>query len=379
MDELRSAFDAATEGISVPHGDLAAVMRRGTGRRRLRIAGGAASVVVVAALAWAGVAVTSDEVRPVPAGPGEVPRLRSRLVPVVIDGPAPPPDLASPEDLAEARAVTVAFHALLGAAPTWHLAYEGVERSDDAWKVRFVHFTPMTPVERELRKTELETLTSQLELESHELELEQAADRLAERLEEERRRPEQRRDLRRALRHLQREAQRVQARVVRLQAQVAGIELRRRRLRTRQPSWPVVVTIVQREGLVWVDHVTTDSPDAQALRAAAGYRERTSEIDAWGYDYFRPRFREGVEVLGFWTGPLPAPYEERCRPQVLANGRVVWTQPRPDDPPGTPEHWEGPPPSEDRRDGVMLSFGSRYDGDPRDLSLRMLCEWRVKP
>lgn len=385
MDDVRSMFEAAGEALRVPQGDLGAVMQRGAARRRRRIVARIASLSAVTLLGVGLAAILAgQEGRPVPAGPADVHRLRSRLVPVVMEGPSPPPQLAPASDRADARAVAVAFHALLGTAPRWHLGYEGFERSDDRWRVRFVQGTPATATERELRELELRLDTTLAEVESEQLELDARAGDV--RVSLQKAHDDDVAQLKELLRAVARTMLRVGAKAAELERQIARVEERQRELRELQPSWDVVVTVAQGDGLVFVEDVTTDSPDAAALRRAVGYAEDAAAVDIWGYDWFRPRFRpiDGtnanvrVEVLGFWMGPLAAPYEERCRPQVVAGGRVLWTQPRPNDPPGAPEHWDGPPPSEDMRDGLGLSFGLEYEGDLDDLSLRMLCEWRPR-
>lgn len=385
MDDVRSMFDDAVEGVPLPPGDLGAVVQRGTARRRRRIATRIAALSTVALVGGGLAAILGgQEVRPVPAGPDDVPSLRARLVPVVMEGPSPFPELAPAPDRADARAVAVAFHALLGSAPQWHLGYEGFERSGDEWHVRFVQGTPATRTERKLRELELSLDTALLRAETEMLELEARAEDLRAALEEAR--GDKAAALRRNARAARRTEARARARVSELKRQVAAIEEQQREVRGALPSYEVVVTVAQRDGTVLVEDVTTDSPDAAALRGAIGYAERADSVDIWGYDWYRPRFRASdgtkanvrVEVLGFWMGPLAAPYEERCRPQVLGRGRVVWTLPRPDDPPGAPEHWDGPPPTEDMRDGLARSFGVEYAGDPDELSLSMLCEWRPR-
>lgn len=385
MDDVRSTFDAAVEGVPVPPGDLAAVVGRGAVRRRRRIAARVAALSTVAVVGGGLAAILGgQESRPAPAGPGDARPLGSRLVPVVMEDPSPFPELASTPDRADARAVAVAFHALLGSAPRWHLGYEGFERSDDGWRVRFVQGTPATRIERELREVELNLETTLLRAESEMLELDARAEDLLSAREEAR--GDKADALRRRARAVRRTAARVRAKVAQLKQQVAAIEEQQREVRGRLPSYDVVVEVAQRDGVVFVEEVTTDSPDAAALRRATGYAEEATAVDIWGYDWFQPRFRRSdgtnanvrVEVLGFWMGPLWAPYEERCRPQVRGPDGVVWTEPRPDYPPGAPDHWDRPPPSEDMRDGLARSFEVGYVGEPDDLSLRMLCEWRPR-
>lgn len=355
--------------------------RMGTKAGRWVVAGFLSAVV--AGTVWA-VATRSNEKdsRPIPAIRDGTQGLGGRLVPVVVEGPAPSDELAAEDAVADARAVTVAFHALLDVAPRFHFAYEGLERSGDRWRVRFVQWTPFSAKERSLRRMELVVETAAARVEAEAIGALRSRDRLRDDRKDAPR--SERRRLKGLEAMLERRAERLAAKLDELQTRLAGVEDRVRSLRVRQPSYDVLVTVVEQD-VIAVDDVATDSPFATALAGAIGYAERSDGVDAWGADYYVPKVRRHdadtvrVSMLSFWTGPLGSTYEEQCRPEVRARtGKVVHRRPWPDHPPGVSEPWEGAPEDEDGRDGTMVSFGVRYRGDPDDLSLRMRCRWRAR-
>ncbi|HEX2294524.1 MAG TPA: hypothetical protein VHN37_04370 [Actinomycetota bacterium] len=379
---MRSLFDDASERVAVPPADLGAVVRRGEARRRRRIAGRAASLIVVAlAGSAAGLILAGQEGSPLPATRDEAPEPGGRLVPVVMSGPSPWPELAAAEDLAAARAVTVAFHALLDSATRYRFDYRGVEEVGGRWRVEFVEHGSLPPVLRELARARAHRTTQEAQVAANRAELAAHARRIRTALEEALgtdREPE----LRRSHRSVGEEVRRLERVAAQTAAEIEEIESRIRSFRRRQPSYRVFVTVAEAGGRVFVEDVTTASPNP-SIPDAIGYAERAADVDSWGADYFRLAFRrpdgrpDGVYVFvrPFWTGPLSSPYEERCRAQVTGpGGEAVWTQPEPHR--LTP--FTSAPASEDARDGGQLRFGFDYEGTVSDLSLRMLCEWRPR-
>lgn len=383
-DDVRSQFDGL-DRIAVPPGDLGWVVREGRARRRRRLATRLVSLsVLVAAAGGAAAIVAGQGGRPVSVGPHVPGRLASRLVPVQMEGPSPTPELASEDARGQARALTVAFHALLDRTRLERFDYRGIRRSGDAWLVEFVE-APSTEPERALARARRE-LEAKAELLQQRLsELERAAERLAVRLDnaarDRSRWIESHHDaLRRQVRRVRTEVERAASRADMARANEAN-------LRSRAQTFPVTLVVTDRDDAVVVTEVRTESPNAAALRGAAGYAEQAEDVDTWGADYYALRFdRSGradptvtVWVRSFWTGPLNAPYEELCRPQVVRrNGRVVWTMPEADYPPGAREPYDDGPSEESLRDSAQIRFGVAYEGDVDDLSLRMLCEWRPR-
>lgn len=387
MDDVRSMFDAAAENVPVPPGDVGAVVRRGATRRRKRIAAGLVSASVILAATGGAVAIFGgQDARPLPARVGDDRTPGSRLVPLVMRGPTPMPVLGSEQDRADARAVTVAFHAFLeGSRRQYLFDYEGFERQGNAWLVRFVQFAPPTPHEDQLRELEVELETAAERLRTQRFDMRRDAQRLVEELRDSLR--EEARELQSHLAALRRRMRQLEDRIRPYARRVAAVEADQKTLASRRPSWTVDLTVAESDGMIFVQDVTTDSPDAASLRRIVGHAERSSSVDAWGADYYDAVLRPqeppndgiGVEVRYFWTGPLYAPYEETCAQQVVGpDGKVVVTRPPRRFPPGGEHHYTTSPSDEDGRDGATISFGFDYDGDAADLSLRVVCEWRPR-
>ena len=381
MDETRSLFEAAEERVLVPPADLGAVVRRGRARRRCRMATGVVSALVVAVAGGAAAAILGgQDSRPVPVTPPDVHRPSERLVPVVMEGPTPFRELASADELADARAITVAFHAFLeGTGRRYNFDYEGFDDFEDKWRVRFAQFPPPSREEYRLRRLQRVVESQAERLRAERAELGAAARALRE--EKEARRA------RRLLAEL-RDARRDMKRMIRRQGrEMAALQERRQRLLGHPRPYVTELTIVEQEGTLVVEDVNTDSPEATSLSDAIGYSEPVAEVDAWGADYFDATFRRragptddvAVEVFGFWTGPLYSAYEETCRPQVVTRaGKVVWTERRIDAPPGARGLYQGAPEREETRDNLLVRFEIDYRGHVGGLSLRMLCAWRPR-
>jgi hypothetical protein len=372
-DDLRSVFDHALRHLRVPAGDLTAVVGRGRTRRRRRLAALAAGSAVIAATAGilvSNVAPGPPAPRPVAPGPDH------RDLPLLPDehlGPEPGPDLADPEDLADARAVTVAFHALVSRLPQYGLDYVGVVGDGDAWDVKF----------REVPEAEsLESVIAR-----HQARAGQMVGRvrgLEARVENLERRarsaagPAGRRAAARAAELRARVEQLAAAERAQLEQALeeANARLEEEQRRTGGP-FDVVLRVVLADAALVVDAVETESPDGEVLEAAAGYAEPVEGVDSWGADYFGLTFERApggglsAEVFRFWTGPIPGSYEENCVPEVRdAANELVW---RAEEPFG---RYEGAPPTEDARDGASVTFGVDYEGPTEGLRMEMDCTWR---
>lgn len=379
MDETRSWFEGVEERVVVPPGDLGAVVRRGRTRRRRRTATGLVSAVVVAVAGWGAAAVLGgQDARPVPATPDEVQHSGERLVPVLMEGRPPSPKLASPDELADARAITVALHAFLeGTSRRYDFDYAGFGDFEDEWWVRFEQFPGPSPKEQALHdlQRELERRVERLHAQLEAVRADE--DRLRETLDEARGRDARR--LRRSVAVLRRESRTLEEEIRKGRRRGLVVLNRRRSLFNQPPPYRTEVTVEERDGMLVVDDVSTNSPDIESLLDTIGYSEPVGGVDAWGTDYYDATFRRRagptdhvrVEVFGFWTGPLSSPYEERCRPQVVTrSGEVAWRSPS--------WPYEGAPRRDEIRDGGRLELGFEYDGDVGDLSLRMLCDWRPR-
>ncbi|HYO61377.1 MAG TPA: hypothetical protein VEU29_05715 [Actinomycetota bacterium] len=379
MDDVRSAFDDTVDRVPVPPGDLAAVVRRGRARRLRRIATMLASVSVVVVAGWGAAAILGgQDVRTVPGTVDPTPPAPGRLVPVVTKGRSPSPELAPADEIADARAITVGFHAFLeGTGRRFEFDYEGFGGSDGTWWIRFAQSPPPLRQETRLQEVQERAEAEARDLRGHRAELREAVRRLRNALQSAA--GQEARDVRRRLDRSRRERRRLDEVVARVERNVARIQAQRRRLLGVPRPYRTEITVVERDGMLVVDDVYTDSPEAAALRSSIGYAEPVADVDAWGADYydatFRPRTGSAdgvvVEAFGFWTGPLHSRYEERCRPRVFDRaGEVVWTGPL-----GV---YETAPRRDEIRDRLRIELGLGYDGDSGDLSLRMLCEWRPR-
>ncbi|MDQ4025197.1 MAG: hypothetical protein M3217_06880, partial [Actinomycetota bacterium] len=303
------------------------------------------------------------------------------LVPDEHLGPEPGPDLAEPEDLGDARAVTVAFHALVLRMSYYDFVYQGVERNGGAWRVTFLdgaepeslegaienHLEVLAQAEaaRAEQRERLASLQGRLEEEAHDL-----ARRTSERG---RRTRERARQAAAAAENVER----TEAELARLQRMVRKLERRLRAQEAEGGPFPVVLVVEESEGGLFVEAVETESPRLPELEATVGYTEPVDGVDSWGADYFGLQFErtgpdEGLSVAMnvFWTGPIPGRYEERCVPEIRdATNKVVW---RGDE---TRYRYNPTPRSEAMREWVV-SFGADHEGPIEDLRLEMECAWR---
>lgn len=377
MDDTRSLFEGVEERVVVPPGDLAAVVRRGRTRRRRRMAAGVVSALVVGVAGWGTAAILGgQDSRPVPATPPDVHRPIERLVPVLMEGPEPLPKLASADELADARAISVGFHAFLeGTGRRYEFDYAGFGDFEDEWWVRFEQFPPPSPEERGLRQLQRELERHLERLHARRVALRADVERLREALDD----TTDARRLRRSVAVLRGESRTLTEEIRRSRRQELVILNRRRRLFNQPSPYRTEVTVVERDGMLVVEDVSTNSPEIDSLLDAIGYSEPVEQVDAFGADYYDATFRPrsgsvhgaDVEAFGFWTGPLSSPYEESCRPRVVSRaGEVVWT--------GRPPPYESAPRRDEVRDSLLVRLGIDYRGDVGDLSLTMVCDWRMR-
>lgn len=389
-DDLRSRFEVATGRMSLPKGDLAAVARSGVAKRRWRYAATVLAAGVIVATGWFGVASRSGggvngPLLP-PAGPFEERDPDFVMVPVVMKGGDPGTDVAVERNIWEARAVTVAFHALLYRTGYEAIDYKNVSTVTRGWDVGFIHGVEDTSLKEAIR-TRREVVQ-----ETHERvqELERSRKRLLERLRkaarelrvrggEERRRGQ--RSSRERAAALEETAEQMAEERARLEVELEQLEAYVRAQEELGGPFDLTLHVEEAGDRLVVSSVSTDSPSQQELTEAEGYSEPVKHIDIWGADYFNASFAgpgvvddvDGLEMFGFWTSPVPSTYAESCRLRLTdAAGRVVWRQrkhPR--------SLFQKAVEPEDRRDQWVVGMGVDYEGTREGLRPEMVCRWRA--
>ena len=315
-DDVGRLFEVATSDVRTPRGDFESVVRGGSRRRRVRSGVALALSISVAGAALVGAAnLTGPEARPVPAGPKEVMPEVSTLVPETMEGRVPFRELASSEELATARAVTVAFHAFVRRTGYRDLDYLGAGPTPEGWVVSFVHRTDEEASAEEAREQTLSLRRDELEAEVEALRkvLRRAEARLSGRGREKQTRAS--RPPRETLKRLRREAQERQRRIERL------------RLAARPQV--VEVHVSRNAGRMTVARVEADPALAETYAPLVGYGERIAEIDVWGAAYYDwtlvpagvgdvvpgardGRLLDGSALFGV-RGALPRPARRRGR------------------------------------------------------------------
>lgn len=378
-EDVRALLIAAVDAIEVPDGDLGQVVR--SGKRRMiarRLAGGLA-VMAVGVAGWmtASNLASSDRVTdlPQPANPFQDTRKIDRLlVPTEMIGPSPGGEAGSEADIAEARAIAVGFHALLFRVG-YDFDYKGIERVDSSsWRLVFLDGLEPGYVQGSIRgrRSAMEDslgaiARSQATLEQLGRELREATDRGEQ---------ERADDLREDMAN-ERDTIRIEKRNVRdLRKGIARLK-RYIDKQTRQGGpFAVRLVVVEQDDALMVNGLRSDSLRSKELKAVLGYSERVEDVDSWGVDYYNARFaRRGDGVLfeaqGFWTGPIPTSYEEKCLLELLdKNGEVEWRQR------DIHDIWRGAEPSEDRRDGWFIGLGIEEEVFGPNISPRFRCESR---
>jgi hypothetical protein len=132
-DDLGQQLRARAERIPVPTGEMNEVLTGGRRKVRLRMAtvvGVTTLVALVVVLIRAN--PFEGDGSPAPVGPS----IHERLVPDVTVGPTPPVSMGTDTELDNARAATVAFHALVSSTG-YKLDYTGLERNGLIWTLSF--------------------------------------------------------------------------------------------------------------------------------------------------------------------------------------------------------------------------------------------------
>lgn len=374
-DNLRSLFDGATNEVPAPAGDLASVIRRGRARRGYGAALGTAAFVLLLTGAWVAVenARSGDDVPPARPGPDEKTYL---LVPTETS-PEPPSAFARKRDLEDARAVTVAFHALLHRVG-YDLDYKNVVPAGRrAWEVTFLDAGEEEAANRALQ-AQMEALLATR------ARVAEQVDRLVEldrNLRAKARAAGSRgRSAARKAKAIGREADAVRRTAAELRAEMRELEERLGTIRRRRGAGIALAVLrVERAGPELV--VASVRGPSGGLERVVGYSERVADVDVWGADYYDGSFEEpgavddvgGFEMHGFWTGPIPGAYRERCIATLVefrGGGGEVWRQR------GAPPY-HGAPATEDARDGWTTAFGIDYEGSAVGLDPLLRCSWRV--
>lgn len=356
---LRAGADSVTNSVTVPPPDLARVIRGG--RRRLIVRRGLA---VVAAAAAAGVLAlwSADfdgfgrrDTAPIHQPEQDSVERALIVVPAPEGAPAPGPA----EAVADARAITFAFHGLANTVG-YHYDYKEFARLDGAWSVKFLSGPDVDDIRAEVRASRSDIARARNELDETRDDAVAVADRLARA----RKRDNQERvsTLRNRLDAIMSETAELQ---VGLEHAVSHLREARTQLEAageKGGAEPIEV-IVERQDQ-WLTVVSVSGPfDEEETERIRDYRELAADVDVHGVDWYNVELVgpgvvddvSGVKAFGFWTGPIPSSYEEEC-PLILRarSGTVVYRQPDRDSPGSVA--WKAPS-NEDGRDGWSRGSG----------------------
>jgi hypothetical protein len=375
-DHLRDKFRSFADGIDVPAGDVAGVIR--DGRRGLVVRAAGMAMLVVALIAggwtWARSSFLASDRGDLTPAHREEPKPDFLLIPEEYDGPEPMPTPGRVEEVRTARAVTVAFHALLYSVG-YDYDYKGYQRTGERWMVRFLAGRTEREAEDFVRsrRFHIETTLTQLERAITKL---QATEQAESSADGDRRKAmaEQRMRLQRNIRTLG-EMLREQ------EEQLADGEDELARIRSGDGPEEIVLTVEERDGRIRV--IDAVGPFSEAgIENIEGYSQATDKVDVWGNDYYNARFTRShptgivtdFEMMGFWTGPIPSTYEESCLLEVRdSNGRLLWRMPE-----RVGTQFDDAPPNEDRRDEWGMTGGGMPDLSSKTLQPLFVCTWRER-
>jgi hypothetical protein len=294
-------------------------------------------------------------------------------------GPTPDDNLASSEALAKARAVTVAFHGLLFTVG-YNLDYKDIRQTGDgSWVLTFIDGVEPKSLRRSIanRRGFIDETMAAIERSEDAIvrlrgEIQKAeGDDDAERVAQMRRR-------------LNRETARIQGwkqGILEIESDLRRLQRFAEAQEARGGPFEVELVVVHQQRDLVIEEISSRSLRIDDLNNAEGYAEPIAEIDAWGVDYYNARFvRSGdaddvraFEASGFWTGPIPTSYEEKCRLEITNdNDEIVYRQR------DIHDVWEDAAPSEDRRDGWSLRIGlgsASVRGDKVTARFRCDARW----
>jgi streptogramin lyase len=279
--------------------------------------------------------------------------------------------LGRPEDVADARAITVAFHALLSTVG-YNLDYKSFERTPEGWVMSYIDGMTVRDLEGSIdaRRGEIEDTRSAI-LED-ERELEAVSDELSEAraLGDEVRIDE----LSKSLNGLREAISESRSIIVETQQELIELATELQDTQEQGGPFPVEITVKEQDGRLVVTAVDGPFTEDETARIE-GYSEAISEIESDGNEYYNIDLtREGetsIQASGFWTGAIPSPYKEKCLFEIVdATGTVVWEQ--------SDVHnvIDDAPPSEDRRDGWdrgIIGFKDGIEDSQGEMEGRSAC------
>ncbi len=279
--------------------------------------------------------------------------------------------LGRPEDVANARAVTVAFHALLSTVG-YELDYKNFERTPEGWVMSYLDGMTVRDLEEsiEARRGAIEDIRAAIS--EDEQELAAVSDQLSEaRASGDTRRIDK---LSKTLNKLRESIPESKSIIVETEREM--IELATELQETEAQGGPlsVEITVEEQDGRLIVTSVEGPFTEAERVRIE-GYSEVIDAIDADGNEFYNIDLtRDGetsIQANAFWTGAIPSPYKDKCLFEIVdAAGVVRWEQS------DTHNVIDDAPTSEDRRDGWgrgIVGFKDGIEGAQGELSARAVC------
>ncbi len=265
--------------------------------------------------------------------------------------------LGSPEDVANARAITVAFHALLSTVG-YDLDYKSFERTPEGWVMSYLDGPTVRDLQGTIGARRGAIEDTRAAISEDERELETVRDRLSEaRAQGDEARID---ELSKSFYRLQdaiSESRLIIAETVREMVELAT-ELQD--TQEQGGPLPVEITVEEQDGRLIVTAVDGPFPESESARIE-GYSEAIGEVESDGNEYYDIELtRAGetsIQASAFWTGAIPSPYKEKCLFEIVdATGAELWEQ--------SDIHnvIDDAPPSEDRRDGWGRDLIGLKDG-----------------
>lgn len=357
-DDLATLLRTSADEIHVPEERFNEVLRDGQRRKIVRrmLGSGAALLLILGTwAAWSNLTPLEESASKVnPANNSGLPGIDRRLV--VVPAPEGAGPAGSPEDVADARAVTFAFHTLLRTVG-YEFDYKDFERLDQGWLVWFED-GPTAEDLRELvssRRHSLKEFAGYLEdeiegLEQLRLDLENAGDDKSE--------------ADRITRQIGEARESILSYQEALDETRAELESATEDLQDALVQGPNRIELtVAREG-EWMVIADVSGPFAENDELLIRrHRERARDVDVHGTDWYNVRLVgpgvvddvSGVEAFGFTTTPIPSPYREECLIILRDESGAVVYRPR-----DVHDAAMGAPPSEDRRDEWVMGSGIDY-------------------
>jgi hypothetical protein len=254
--------------------------------------------------------------------------------------------LGRPEDVANARAITVAFHALLSTVG-YDLDYKSFERTPGSWVMSYLEGMTVRDLEETIGARREAMDDARAAISADEKQLEAVSGELLEaravgdevRVEE----------LSKSLNRLKQAISESRSIIVETHQELVELTAELQDTQEQGRPFPVEITVEEQDGRLIVTAVDGPFTETEAARIE-GYSEAIGEIEADGNEYYNIDLNRenetSIEASAFWTGAIPSPYREKCLFEIVdETGAVLWEQ--------SDVHnvIDKAPPSEDRRDG----------------------------